>query len=101
MLSLRIPVDLQSFDVHFPELPILPGVVQLDWAIAFARKAFADLPAHFLRAEQLKFQLPVVPPVQLDLSLDWDAPAGQIAFRYSSQKGVHASGRLCFGGARA
>jgi acyl-coenzyme A synthetase/AMP-(fatty) acid ligase len=99
-LSLEIVPQLRVFDGHFPGLPVLPGVVQLDWAIAFARKAFPDLPRHMLRAEQLKFQLPVLPPVRLDLALDWDADARQLAFRYSSQKGVHATGRLCFGDAR-
>jgi len=72
-------------------------VVQVDWAIAFARKAYADLPPRFLRAEQIKFQLPVLPPLQLELALDWDARAGQLSFRYTSQKGTHSSGRIAFG----
>lgn len=98
-LSLELVPQLRVFDGHFPGLPVLPGVVQLDWAISFARQAFADLPPRFLRAEQLKFQLPVLPPLQLDLTLDWDAPARHLNFRFSSQKGLHASGRIVFGDA--
>ena len=98
-LSLDIVPQLRVFDGHFPGMPVLPGVVQLDWAIVYAREAFAEVPARFLRAEQLKFQLPVVPPLQLDLALEWNADARQLGFRYSSQKGVHSSGRLVFGAA--
>lgn len=96
-LSLDIVPQLRVFDGHFPGAPVLPGVVQLDWAVAYARKAFADLPPRFLRAEQLKFQQPVLPPLQLELALEWNAAAGQLAFRYTSQKGTHSSGRLQFG----
>jgi len=98
-LSLDLVPQLRVFDGHFPGVPVLPGVVQLDWAIRFARQAFADLPPRFLRAEQLKFQLPVLPPLQLDITLDWNAQAKQLTFRYSSQKGLHASGRIVFGDA--
>lgn len=96
-LSLDIVPQLRVLDGHFPGTPVLPGVVQLDWAIAFARKAFADLPGRFLRVEQLKFQRPVLPPVQLDLALEWKAAARQLSFRYSSQQGTHSSGRVQFG----
>jgi acyl-coenzyme A synthetase/AMP-(fatty) acid ligase len=96
-VSLDIVPQLRVFEGHFPGMPVLPGVVQLDWAIAFARKAFAGMPARFLRAEQLKFQQPVLPPLQLELALDWDARAGQLTFRYTSQKGTHSSGRIVFG----
>lgn len=96
-LSLEIVPQLRVFDGHFPGAPVLPGVVQLDWAIAFARQAFADLPPVFQRVDQLKFQLPVLPPVQLELALEWNAQAAQLSFRYTSQKGTHSSGRVQFG----
>lgn len=95
---LDVVPGLRVFDGHFPEAPVLPGVAQLDWAIAFAGRCFA-LPPHFRRAEQLKFQRPVLPPMQLELALEWRADTGQLAFRYSSARGVHSSGRLVFAGA--
>lgn len=100
-VTLDLVPQLRVFDGHFPGAPVLPGVVQLDWAIRYAREAFADLPKHFLRAEQLKFLKPAIPPLQLELTLDWSAAARQLTFQYSSQLGPHASGRIVFGDAHA
>jgi acyl-coenzyme A synthetase/AMP-(fatty) acid ligase/3-hydroxymyristoyl/3-hydroxydecanoyl-(acyl carrier protein) dehydratase len=95
---LDIVPQLRVFDGHFAGTPVLAGVVQLDWAITLGRQAFA-LPPRFLRAEQLKFQMPVLPPLQLELALEWKAEANALQFRFSSQRGVHSSGRLVFGDA--
>ncbi|RYF38225.1 MAG: acyl-CoA synthetase, partial [Comamonadaceae bacterium] len=96
--TLAVHAGLRVFDGHFPGAPVLPGVAQLDWAAELAREAFA-LPPHFLRAEQLKFQQPVLPPLQLQLHLEWKPETGQVGFRYTSERGQHAGGRLVFGGA--
>jgi 3-hydroxymyristoyl/3-hydroxydecanoyl-(acyl carrier protein) dehydratase len=93
--ALEIAAELRVFEGHFPGAPVLPGVAQLDWAIHFGRLCFA-LPPRLLRVEQLKFQRPVLPPMTLQLRLDWRAAEGQLAFGYSSEAGTHASGRLVF-----
>ena len=95
-VRLDIVPQLRVFDGHFTGAPVLPGVVQLDWAIQFGRQAF-ELPARFLRAEQLKFSQPVLPPLQLELALEWNDAARQLQFSFSSQRGLHSSGRLVFG----
>ena len=96
--ELDVVPQLRVFDGHFSGAPVLPGVVQIDWAIQFARRAFA-VPEHFQQAEQLKFQRAVLPPIPLQLALDWKAETGQLEFRFSSEQGVHSSGRLVFGAA--
>lgn len=96
--TLAVHAGLRVFDGHFPGARVLPGVAQLDWAAELAREAFA-LPPHFLRAEQLKFQQPVLPPLQLQLHLAWKPEAGYVSFRYTSGRGLHSGGRLVFGAA--
>lgn len=65
---LDIHRGLSAFNGHFPIAPILPGVAQLDWALALGRRCFS-LPDEFVRLEVLKFVRPVVPGTKLHLSL--------------------------------
>ncbi|KAB2840154.1 MAG: AMP-binding protein, partial [Burkholderiales bacterium] len=37
VLQLRVAPELDFFAGHFPSQPILPGVMQVHWAIHFAR----------------------------------------------------------------
>lgn len=94
-LLLPLDADLIAFDGHFPQAKILPGVVQLDWAIHFGREAFA-MPPRFVRMDALKFQHVARPGDVLQLSLGWDAVKSVMSFRYVSDHGVHASGRVVF-----
>lgn len=86
---------LAVFDGHFPQVPILPGVAQLDWAIHFARQAFA-LRAPVSRVEALKFQHVVQPDTQLHLELRLDAARSTVTFAWRSATGNHAGGRVVF-----
>ncbi|WP_016832009.1 AMP-binding protein [Herbaspirillum lusitanum] len=96
VLQLHVPPDLLYFDGHFPEAPILPGVVQVDWALALGRQYF-DLPAHFRALQALKFQRVVTPGATLTLELENDTQKNLLAFRLHSAGGQHASGRILFG----
>ena len=93
--SLALAPELRVFDGHFPGAPILAGVVQVDWAIAFARERFA-MPARFIRLDALKFSQPVLPGMHLDLELHWNAAAATLQFEYRSTGGRHSSGRVVF-----
>ena len=94
-LELDLVADLAVFDGHFPQTAILPGVAQLDWAIRFAREAFA-LPPRFLRMEALKFQRVARPGDRIRLHMQWQAERSQLVFQYTSAHGPHASGRVVF-----
>ena len=93
--QLTLQPDLRAFDGHFPGVPVLPGVAQVDWAIRFAQTVFA-LPARFVRIDALKFQRVARPGDTLLLQLDWDASRRMLAFRFSSGHGIHASGKVVF-----
>lgn len=95
LLQLVLDPALRVFDGHFPQARILPGVAQLDWAVGYGRQAFA-IPLHFVRMDVVKFQQVARPGDVLALQLDWDAPQGMLAFRYTSGHGVHASGKIIF-----
>ncbi|MEJ6005054.1 AMP-binding protein [Paucibacter sp. AS339] len=95
-LSLIAEAGLPQFDGHFPGHPVLPGVAQVDWAIRFGRELFA-LPPRFCALEGLKFQQVITPGLALTLTLSFKPEQGQLSFKYSSSRGVHASGRVLFG----
>ena len=94
-VQLVLEPDLGAFAGHFPDVAVLPGVAQLDWAIRLGREAF-DLPPRFLRMDALKFQHVARPRDVLLLQLDWDAQRGVLGFRFSSDHGIHASGKVLF-----
>ena len=100
LLELTVPADLLYFNGHFEGAPILPGVVQLDWAISYGRRYFALAP-HFLGLLGLKFQRAITPGMVVQLELLHDLQKSSLAFRLFSVAGQHASGRITFGAGHA
>jgi acyl-coenzyme A synthetase/AMP-(fatty) acid ligase/3-hydroxymyristoyl/3-hydroxydecanoyl-(acyl carrier protein) dehydratase len=96
LLELVVPPDLLYFDGHFDLAPVLPGVVQVDWAIFYGRRHFA-LPAAFRGIQTLKFQQMIQPGVAVQLELVHEQAKESLHFRYFSAAGTHASGRILFG----
>ena len=94
-VELPLDASLAVFEGHFTQAAILPGVAQLDWAVQLAREVF-PLPATFLRMEALKFQRVARPGDLIRLDLEWQAERSTLVFRYVSEHGPHASGRVVF-----
>lgn len=97
--ALDITPDLHAFEGHYPGNPILPGVVQVDWAMRFARDAFAGSSApvdwsDFAGVEQLKFHKIIKPGERLELHLTWNAAAGKLGFSYESAGERKSSGQI-------
>ena len=95
-LALDIQPDLHWFRGHFPGHPVLPGVVQLQWAVTIAIAYFGirDVPRQVLR---LKFKSIVVPPSTVDLTLIRAMPE-DVRFAYTGDWHQYSEGHLRFNG---
>ncbi|WP_166358458.1 acyl-CoA synthetase family protein [Pseudomonas akapageensis] len=95
-LQLAVPPDLAYFSGHFPQAPVLPGVVQVDWALDLARQRLG-LPGRFAGMEVLKFQQLIRPGDVVELGLRWDAGRGKLYFAYRLEGVACSSGRILLG----
>ncbi|WP_426415348.1 hypothetical protein [Aestuariirhabdus sp. LZHN29] len=92
-LELELPTDLIWFEGHFPQHPVLPGVVLVHWAVHFGRE-LTGLDDQFCGMERVKFQQLVQPNSRLHLNLAYNAQRHQLQFRYHNTTGDIASGRI-------
>ncbi|WP_448549442.1 ApeI family dehydratase [Thalassotalea fusca] len=92
-LTLWVDAELDYFKGHFPNVPILAGVAQLNWAVELGAQKL-NLPCAKVKdVEVLKFQEVITPNTTLTLALS-QTKSNKFTFRYASEKGVHASGRV-------
>jgi 3-hydroxymyristoyl/3-hydroxydecanoyl-(acyl carrier protein) dehydratase len=94
-LDLLIPANLSSFRGHFPELPILPGIVQVHWAIGFARLYF-PIDASPPRAMQVKFRNVITPDERIRLVLTYAPDRRKLSFECRDAQAVRSSGVITF-----
>ncbi|CAH0126115.1 acyl-coenzyme A synthetase/AMP-(fatty) acid ligase/3-hydroxymyristoyl/3-hydroxydecanoyl-(acyl carrier protein) dehydratase [Pseudomonas sp. PvR086] len=92
-LQLAVPPDLAYFSGHFPRAPVLPGVVQVEWAMSLGQQLM-DLPAKFAGMEVLKFQQLVRPGDEIQLHLRFDPVRGKLYFAYRNETATCSSGRI-------
>ncbi|AXK55243.1 MULTISPECIES: AMP-binding protein [Pseudomonas] len=92
-LQLAIPPDLAYFSGHFPATPVLPGVVQVDWALALGQQLL-DLPGRFAGMEVLKFQQLVRPGDCIQLNLRFDVQRQKLYFAFLNDGAPCSSGRI-------
>lgn len=95
--SLRVFPELAHFAGHFPGTPILPGVVQIGWAIQLGERHFI-WGGRFSALEQIKFQALILPDARLTLELTWHKEDHKLGFRYRAGDRQHSSGRIVFAG---
>ena len=99
-LQLSVPPDLAYFSGHFPKAPVLPGVVQVEWALNLGRQLL-NLPDKFAGMEVLKFQQLVRPGDEVQLHLRFDPERGKLYFAYRNDTATCSSGRILLGAADA
>lgn len=90
-LQLKVPVDLAYFEGHFRDCPLLPGVVQISWAIELGRQhlAFAGT---FRELSAVKFTRVIMPGSTVTLALEYSNDKRQLDFAYE------LDGRICSNG---
>ncbi len=93
VLRLALPPEHPAFDGHFPGQPVLPGVVQTDWAVRLADELLQSGCAAATDF-QVKFRRVVEPGNPLELTLRIDRIKGSLSFEYSRNGDICSSGRI-------
>ena len=94
----RVPLDLTYFGGHFASFPLVPGVVELQWA--------RDLAARYpwgrqsvARVENLKYQQFIRPHDEVSVALQYDAGKNKLTFKITGNGKPCAAGRIVFAAA--
>ena len=98
-IDLLVPHDLHYFLGHFAGAPVVPGVVQIKWAIGFARELSLG-GGEFGGIEALKFQQVMQPGARATLKLDYSATSGKLRFSFELDRARYSSGKILLRGAR-
>ena len=98
MFAGRVPLDLTYFGGHFASFPLVPGVVELQWA--------RDLAARYpwgrqsiARVENLKYQQFIRPHDEVSVALQYDAGKNKLTFKITGNGKPCAAGRIVFAAA--
>lgn len=96
LLTLDVAAEMNWFRGHFPDQPVLPGVIQLHWAVIVASACF-DLAATPREVKRLKFKNIVTPPKTLTLTVSL-LNDDEVQFRFDDASSMFSEGRLVFAG---
>ena len=90
--SCRVPLDLACFPGHFPGRPLVPGVLQLDWALELAAQLLGA-PPQVVEIESLKLSSPLRPGQRFRIRSRL-AENAKVEFKVWSRDSTHATGRV-------
>ena len=93
LVSRHLPV----FRGHFPGVPIVPGVMQVGWAVELAR-TYGLVSGYCTGIVTAKFRRLMLPGMDIDANLERDSRTGQLQFSFRCRGDVVSTGRLQFGG---
>ena len=90
--SLEVPANLAFLEGHFPGQPIVPGVVQLRWALDCAQ-AWLGAPVPVIRIEALKFRDVLRPGDRFDLTLELSSGGDRLRVLLHAKDRVFSTAR--------
>lgn len=93
IIALHVPIDLAHFSGHFAAAPVVPGMVQVAWALELAASRLGTS-ARCRTMEALKFQQLLRPGANAELTLRADRVRGKLHFAYGHGEANFSSGRL-------
>jgi len=91
--EVAVPEDLVFLEGHFDGFPVVPGVVQVGWAIEAAQAALGAAPA-VAAVENLKFKDLLLPGQRGVLEIEWNEARDVLRFRLAAGERVFSTGRL-------
>jgi 3-hydroxymyristoyl/3-hydroxydecanoyl-(acyl carrier protein) dehydratase len=91
--ELWVSPTVPYFKGHFPEQPVLPGVVQIDWLVWLARELLAP-ESDFAGLEAAKFRRVIRPGSRLRVSLTNDSTRSRTGYQIAIGEDVCATGRI-------
>jgi 3-hydroxymyristoyl/3-hydroxydecanoyl-(acyl carrier protein) dehydratase len=92
-IGIVVPHDLAFTQGHFPGMPVVPGVVQLKWALDLARRCLG-VSGRFVGCENVKFQRVLTLGTRATLKLEHIEASGKLAFTFESAAARYSSGRV-------
>jgi 3-hydroxymyristoyl/3-hydroxydecanoyl-(acyl carrier protein) dehydratase len=92
-LELALPAELPCFHGHFPDFPVLAGVVQLDWVMQVAVAHLGCLDPSAMNFS-IKFRRVILPGNPLMLTVSRDAVRHRLDFVYRTTGQVASQGRI-------
>ncbi|MGH1428522.1 MAG: hypothetical protein ACRBEE_11335 [Arenicella sp.] len=93
-LNIHIQDDLSWFAGHFPEQPVLPGVVQTHWACELAQHLFVL--KGIQKVSNLKFKTMILPNTQCVLKMTFNAEKKSVSFVFANEETTFSTGSLVF-----
>ena len=94
LYRLFVPRDLAYFHGHFPQLPILPGVVQIRWVLNLLQTEHGI--SQIKNLTSLKFNKPIFPGTDLELILEHKIEKQSFRFCFTTKQTSFSSGELLY-----
>ena len=99
-IDLLVSPDILYLQGHFPELPVVPGVAQIDWAVVMADR-FLGTDIGAATNFKVKFRSIIRPPIALTLELRITARetggTRRLTFEYLGSDGAFSTGAIQLG----
>lgn len=101
IMDLFINQNIHWLQGHFPEQPLVAGVVQTHWATKLAQQIFT-ITEDIQQIDNLKFQNVILPEQTIQLSVEFNAAKNAVKFCYSKKtdqdqtETVFSEGKLNF-----